>query len=189
MCIQGEQGDDGETGLPGKAGSRGKTGIPGLPGEQGSIGPKVKAKSTLWGSIIKWLMNELWIGDSSKVLSDGFTNMSVSIHEYFTPLVVIQGEQGLRGHNGPSGKRGFKGGMGLPGPQGDAGPKGQPVSVIHANLWPKKSFGGFSFSYGLLNCCIGWYGGTRISRNSGSFWTKGKHTVDINEWVSDITDV
>lgn len=44
MCIQGEQGDDGETGLPGKAGSRGKTGIPGLPGEQGTIGPKVKAK-------------------------------------------------------------------------------------------------------------------------------------------------
>lgn len=42
-CIQGEQGDDGETGLPGKAGSHGKTGIPGLPGEQGSIGPKVKA--------------------------------------------------------------------------------------------------------------------------------------------------
>lgn len=101
------------------------------------------------------MTDELWIGDSSKVLSDGFTNMSVSIYEYFKPLVAIQGEQGLRGHNGPSGKRGFKGGMGLPGPQGDAGPKGQPVSVIHANLSPKKSFGGFSFSYGLLNCCIG----------------------------------
>lgn len=43
-CIQGEHGDDGETGLPGKAGSRGKTGVPGLPGEQGSIGPKVKGK-------------------------------------------------------------------------------------------------------------------------------------------------
>lgn len=43
-CIQGEYGDDGETGLPGKVGSRGKTGVPGLPGEQGSIGPKVKGK-------------------------------------------------------------------------------------------------------------------------------------------------
>lgn len=77
------------------------------------------------------MADDLWIGNSSKVLSDGFRNMSISIYEYFTPHVAIQGERGLRGQNGPPGKRGFKGGMGLPGPQGDAGPKGQPVSVSH----------------------------------------------------------
>lgn len=76
------------------------------------------------------MATDLWIGNSSKVLSNGFRNMSISICEYFTPI-AIQGERGLRGQNGPPGKRGFKGGMGLPGPQGDAGPKGQPVSVSH----------------------------------------------------------
>lgn len=74
------------------------------------------------------MANDLRIGNNSKVLSDGFRNMS--IYEYFTPF-AIQGERGLSGQNGPPGKRGFKGGMGLPGPQGDAGLKGQPVSVSH----------------------------------------------------------
>lgn len=43
ICIQGEHGEDGDTGLPGKAGSHGKTGVPGLPGDQGGIGPKVRS--------------------------------------------------------------------------------------------------------------------------------------------------